>query len=413
MPNVTEDTLVEQGAIPPADFHDKIERIREISDFDIEAPQDLAARLDQALEREGLLIPSQTLRAAAAALRVGHVVLQGPPGTGKSSLARALCQAFHASIFPVTAHEDWTVFDVIGRLELRLHGDRKEEIVPVDGYFTESVIRCANTTVRHFDDPSEPQAEWLLIDELNRAHIDRAFGELFTVLGTDAALSVTLPHQREGNRNLVIPRRFRILATLNSFDRQFVNNLSQAIRRRFTFISVNIPEKRPAGTVWSDSAPTAPLAIREYHVVLRRVAARIAKRLTSLDQQHEEAKKAEVLARLIGPLAALIHGFFDVIETIRYATQDSGIPHLPIGTAQLIDTVELFMLRVLQDDVTDANAPDTLDWAVSVKLAPLFDSDAVAPDVLEEFAGKLPGPFDRTTRRELLSIVAAGMHFVD
>jgi len=73
----------------------------------------------------------------------------------------------------------------MGRLELRLHNDRKEEIVPVNGYFTEAVIKCANATVRHFDDPNEPQAEWLLIDEMNRAHMDRAFGELFTVLGMD------------------------------------------------------------------------------------------------------------------------------------------------------------------------------------------------------------------------------------
>ena len=90
--------------------------------------------------------------------------------------------AFHVSTFPVTAHEDWTVFDVIGRLELRLDSDRKEEILPVNGYFTEAVIRCANAVVRHFDEPSEPQAEWLLIDELNRAHMDRAFGEQLNLL---------------------------------------------------------------------------------------------------------------------------------------------------------------------------------------------------------------------------------------
>jgi len=97
MPNVNEETLVEQGAIPPTEFHDKIERIREISDYDIDLPSDFAARLDKATE--GLLIAPETLKAAAAALRVGHVVLQGPPGTGKSSLARALCDAFQVSTF--------------------------------------------------------------------------------------------------------------------------------------------------------------------------------------------------------------------------------------------------------------------------------------------------------------------------
>jgi hypothetical protein len=411
MPDVNEGTLVEQGAIPPTEFHDKIERIREISDYDIDSPPDLTARLEKATE--GLLIAPETLRAAAAALRVGHVVLQGPPGTGKSSLARALCDAYQVSTFPVTAHEDWTVFDVIGRLELRLHADRKEEIVPVNGYFTESVVRCANAIVRHFDDPAEPQAEWLLIDELNRAHMDRAFGELFTVLGTDAALPITLPHQREGNRNLVIPRRFRIVATLNSFDRQFVNNLSQGIRRRFTFITVNIPGKRPDGTAWSSAANPAPLAVQEFRIVVLRAAARVAKRLTSLDASRTQQVASDILGRLNGPLAPLVGQLFDLIERVRYAGPEQRIPHLPIGTAQIIDTVELFILRLMQDDVATDGAGDVLDWAVSVKIIPLFDTDVVAPEVLKEFAGTLTAPFDKATRRELLGIVAAGMHFVE
>jgi hypothetical protein len=411
MPNVDEETLVEQGAIPPTDFHDKIERIREISDYEIEAPEDLTARLDQAIS--GLLLPPETLKAAAAALRVGHIVLQGPPGTGKSSLARALCEAFNASIFPVTAHEDWTVFDVIGRLELRLHSDRKEEIVPVNGYFTEAVIRCANATVRHFDEPMEPQAEWLLIDELNRAHMDRAFGELFTVLGTDSAIPITLPHQRDGNRNLVVPRRFRIVATLNSFDRQFVNNLSQAIRRRFTFISVNIPDKRPAGSMWTNADAAAPLAIREFHIVVNRVASRVANRLTSLDPTKTDEKSVELRTKLSGALSDSVQKLFDLVEQLRYAASGGRVPHLPIGTAQIIDTVELFLFRVLQDGVADANVAEVMDWAVSVKLVPLFDSDVVAPEVLKEFAEHLSAPFNGATRRELLGIVAAGMHFVE
>lgn len=409
MSNVDEDTLVEQGAMPPAEFHDKIERIREIAEFEVESPDDLTARLDQAVA--GLLVPPETLKAAAAALRVGHVVLQGPPGTGKSSLARALCEAFNASVFPVTAHEDWTVFDVIGRLELRLHEDRKEEIVPVNGYFTEAVIRCANTTVLHFDDPTEPQAEWLLIDELNRAHVDRAFGELFTVLGTDAIIPITLPHQREGNRNLVIPRRFRIIATLNSFDRQFVNNLSQAIRRRFTFISVNIPEKRPANAPWISDDPS--LAIREFHLVLKRAAARVARLVTSLDPSRFNEVQQQILDRLTGPLSGLIQALFDLVEQVRYAGADESVPHLPIGTAQLIDTIELFVLRVMQDKLMDEDASVAIDWSVSVKLVPLFDSDVVSPDVVKEFAERLKAPFNGATRRELLGIVAAGMHFVE
>ena len=50
MPDVNEGTLVEQGAIPPTEFHDKIERIREISDYDIDSPPDLSARLERPRE---------------------------------------------------------------------------------------------------------------------------------------------------------------------------------------------------------------------------------------------------------------------------------------------------------------------------------------------------------------------------
>lgn len=411
MPDVNEETLVEQGAISPTEFHDKIERIREIAEYDIDVSADFPERLKRAVD--GLLIAPETLKAAAAALRVGHLILQGPPGTGKSSLARALCDAFQASTFPVTAHEDWTVFDVIGRLELRISADRKEEIVPVNGYFTESVIRCANAIVRHFDEPTEPQAEWLLIDEINRARIDRAFGELFTVLGTDAPIPTTLPHQREGNRNLVIPKRFRIIATLNSFDRQFVNNLSQAIRRRFTFITVGIPDKRPTGTAWTSSATPLPLSLQEYGIAIERAANRVAKRLTSLDTSKTTETLNEIRDRLRGPLSRLVTNLFDLIERVRYAGPDQHTPHLPVGTAQIIDTLELFILRVLQDQIADADAGHALDWAVSVKIVPLFDSDVVAPEALKEFAGTLTAPFDKQTKREFLNILAAGTHFVE
>jgi len=102
-----------------------------------------------------------------------------------------------------------------------------------------------------------------------------------------------------------------------------------------------------------------------------------------------------------------------MIEQIRYAKTVDRIPHLPIGTAQIMDTVELFLLRMIQDDVPEAQAGAILDWATSVKIGPLFDSDVVAPEVLKEFAEHLPAPFNKSTRREMLNIVAAGVHFVD
>lgn len=406
----TEADLEASGGIPPTDFHDCIERLREIAEFDLEVPDDFDARL--AREVEGLVIPDHILRAAAAALRVGHIVLQGPPGTGKSSLIRALARAFHVSTYAVTAHEDWTTFDVIGRLELRLAEDRKEEIVPVNGALTEAVIRCGNNIVGHFDDRDQPQAEWLLIDELNRAHLDKAFGELFSVLGTDELVPINLPHQKEGNRELVIPRRFRIVASLNSYDKQFVQSLSQAIRRRFTFISLDVPPKRPDAVVWQFDPTSRHPAIREFSYVLDRVAGRVARRQYSLSPEDIPAAQAKYLDELKTRHLERIGKLFDVAETVRYAEEGSEFPHLPVGTAQLLDTVELFLTRHLQDHAAGGDADAQLDWAAAVKLAPLFESDVLGPEQLSSMGKALKAPFSGQFSRELRMIASAGTYFV-
>lgn len=410
MPDIDEAELVDRGAIPPTEFHDAIERLREIADFDLDIPDDFDQRL--AIATDGLVVPDHVLRAAAAAIRVGHVVLQGPPGTGKSTLVRSLAKAFNVSTYAVTAHEDWTIYDVIGRLELRLTEDRKEEITPVNGALTEAVIRCGNNIVQHFDDPLHPQAEWLLIDELNRAHLDKAFGELFSVLGTDELVPINLPHQKVGNRELVIPRRFRIVATLNSYDKQFVQSLSQAIRRRFTFISLDVLPQRPKDIAWTFDLDSAIPAILEFSFVIRRAAFRVARREYSMTPDQIDAVSTDLLNQLKDQHLDLVAALFDFVEVVRYAEEGSDLPHLPIGTAQLVDTVELFLTRNRQDITYGGDPSRQMDWAASVKLAPLFESDVLGPEQLSTLAKGLSAPFDELLKRELLTISASGMHFV-
>ena len=108
----------------------------------------------------------------------------------------------------------------------------------------------------------------------------------------------------------------------------------------------------------------------------------------------------------------MIQDLFSFIEIVRYATSDTDVPHLPIGTAQIIDTVELFLTRVRQDGGDEAKCRQYMDWAASVKLAPLFESDVLGPDQLTRFAQTLVPPFSRLMKRELLMIAASGVHFV-
>lgn len=126
--------------------------------------------------------------------------------------------------------------------------------------------------------------------------------------------------------------------------------------------------------------------------------------------------RAQVMEETLGNLSAFYAMFpgnhkFNVFPL--WLAEDEHVPHLPLGTAQILDTVELFLFRLLQDGKNDGEAGELVDWAVSIKLVPLFDSDVVAPEILKEFARTLAAPFDRLTKRELLNIVAAGTHFVE
>lgn len=400
MPEATASGLIANNAMWPDDFRPAIPRIREVAEIDLDIPADLDERL--ANRAQGLLVPEGFLGQCAAALVAGHLVIQGPPGTGKSSLARALADAFNSELLPVTAHEDWSTFEVVGRQELRVDADGKEEIISVDGHFTEAVIRCAGRIPSHFDDPVNPQAEWLLIDELNRAHPDKAFGELFSVLGSDEPVEITLGYQRAGNDTLAVPRRFRIIATINSVDKQFVNALSQGLRRRFTFLTLDIPNQRAAGEAWGTGAS---IATREYTVscdaAVRRAARKSGRSIGDLS--------AHVASNVV---AERLHSLFGIVERVRYATADGDDPYVPIGTAPLIDAIELYLIAGSQHGFDIDKNASTLDWATSAKLVPLLDAGGVNREKLRHFATTLPVPFDGVTRRAILEIESDGLYSV-
>jgi len=384
----------------PDDFHDCIPRIREVANLDLDVPADLRDGITKAAP--SLLVDPALLDQCAAALIAGNIVLQGPPGTGKSTLARALAEAFNVDLLSVTAHDDWSTFDVIGRQELRVDEHNNEEIVPINGHFTEAVIRCAGSIPSHVDDPSKRQATWLLIDELNRAHPDKAFGELFSVLGADEPIDIRLGYQKKGNDVLVVPRRFRIIATVNSIDKQFVNALSQGLRRRFTFLTYDIPPRRGADEQWGSNSS---ITTREFTVVGASGTERAARR-TGRD-------RTDLKAYIDAPqVKALLEQLFEVVDRVRYATSGSDDPFIPIGTAPLIDTVELFLIRSSQEDLDLSKAGLVLDWATSVKLAPLFDAGSVNRDKLAHLAQSLTTPFDVLTRRAILEIESDGLFYV-
>jgi MoxR-like ATPase len=75
---------------------------------------------------------------------------------------------------------------------------------------------------------------WLILDEINRCDIDRVLGPVFTTLQDGVLRLPTLAKQRD----IRVPSSFRVIATMNSADRNSLFPLSVALLRRFAFIDV-------------------------------------------------------------------------------------------------------------------------------------------------------------------------------
>jgi MoxR-like ATPase len=108
--------------------------------------------------------------------------------------------------------------------------------------------------LRRFKHDGSQRNEPLVIDEINRADIDKSFGQLFTLL---SGQGVQLPFTRDGEEieilpaneaegalephQYVMPASWRLFATMNSYDKTALYEMSYAFMRRFAFIHVDAP----------------------------------------------------------------------------------------------------------------------------------------------------------------------------
>lgn len=369
MANVNKIEQYNKGTVFPDSYEETYLATKHISDIKLTIPKDIFVKLKQKIEEKGLYFGDDSvLRNIIAGIIKGNIILQGPPGTGKTTLAKIICDVFGVSYTEATANSDWTTYDSIGGLQPSANDEGHEVIEGKNGYVVSSILKCCDLIVKNENDNGLLQGNWLILDELNRCEIDKVFGDLFTALGSDASETeriINLWYQKDENKKIVyIPNRFRIIGAMNNIDKNYVNDISQGLSRRFTFIDILPPEEKYFQTEAQNAKELAKKRVIDKIKVFG---------TENIDNDYMKELDA------IEGFNEIENTMLELFKKIRYSHQDDdSYLGLQVGTAQIIDLYESIYISMIVADVKNIDEKtkcmkDIIDSTIASRIIPQLD----------------------------------------
>ena len=353
-------------------FNQKIQRIEAEHEAEHEAEPDPALIFPKNIEdkikeiQKDILVDKDIIYQIASNLIAGkNILLVGPVGSGKTNLSQKISkilwrdeefEGFFSKAF--TAHSEWTIADVIGGIAPEISKDDSEKVkfrynpgCVVETVLDNWVDGDSDSNIRKVlidDEGRKYRGTWLLIDEFNRANIDKSFGEMFTAIEY-GKLSISDNRNNKLTRELKIPRDYRIIGTLNSTDKHFLTELSNALKRRFAMIEISYPKYEE-----KDS--------ELYHAIKKSLRdldlPEIEESLDHQKQKYSQNNDVEI--------DKIIENLYNIIFFVRQMK--------PLGTSIFIGILKTFFTEIsLRNTSTKDELEKILDNCLRSQLLPQFE----------------------------------------